>query len=276
MLHTPLLADLATDLPQAVRLQRLVAHLRDRFHCGAVALLQLEEDHLRPVAVEGLVREALGRRFAVSQHPRLAAILARTDVTWFHHDSTLPDPYDGLLDTLVGRLAPRGEIVLAGFYSKPLSFLFPPAFMREATLRIAAQWKKHDLLAVTTLVESGALSLEGLITHTFDPGRAREAYERRVFVIGATGTIGQATVRALLRQGHEVVCFVRPRAGVGGQLSLGDSKKLLRGATVRVGNVCDSASLAADGFCGERFDVLLSCLASRTGTPKDAWAIDHR
>ena len=57
--HRPLLADLATDLPQAVRLQRLVDHLRTRFHCGAVALLQLEEDHLRPVAVEGLVRDAL-------------------------------------------------------------------------------------------------------------------------------------------------------------------------------------------------------------------------
>ena len=75
--HSPLLADLATDLPQAVRLQRLADHLRTRFHCGAVALLQLEEGHLRPLAVEGLVREALGRRFAVSQHPRLAAILAR-------------------------------------------------------------------------------------------------------------------------------------------------------------------------------------------------------
>ena len=57
---SPLLADLATDLPQAVRLQRLADHLRTRFHCGAVALLQLEEDHLRPVAVVGLVREALG------------------------------------------------------------------------------------------------------------------------------------------------------------------------------------------------------------------------
>lgn len=99
---------------------------------------------------------------------------------------------------------------------------------------------------------------------------------RRVFVIGATGTIGQATVRALLRQGHEVVCFVRPRAGVGGRLSSPDSQKLLQGATVRVGDVVDSASLANDGFRGERFDVLLSCLASRTGTPKDAWAIDHR
>ena len=100
--------------------------------------------------------------------------------------------------------------------------------------------------------------------------------QRRVFVIGATGTIGQATVRALLRRGHEVVCFVRPRAGVGGRMSPEDSATLFRVATVRVGDVCDAASLARDGFCGERFDVLLSCLASRTGTPKDAWAIDHR
>lgn len=99
---------------------------------------------------------------------------------------------------------------------------------------------------------------------------------RRVFVIGATGTIGQATVRALLRQGHEVVCFVRPRAGVGGRLSTQDTQRLLQGATVRVGDVGDSVSLANDGFRGERFDVLVSCLASRTGTPKDAWAIDHR
>ncbi len=103
---TALLADLATDLPQAIRLQRLMDYLRARFDCGAVALLQLEEEHLRPVAVVGLVPEALGRRFAISQHPRLAAILARREVTSFDHDSTLPDPYDGLLDSLVGEPLP--------------------------------------------------------------------------------------------------------------------------------------------------------------------------
>ncbi len=99
---------------------------------------------------------------------------------------------------------------------------------------------------------------------------------RRVFVLGATGTIGRATVRALLRRGHEVVCLVRPRAGVGGTLMPGDAERLLPGATVRVGNATDPASLARDGFCGERFDALVSCLASRTGAPRDAWAIDHR
>ncbi len=55
--------------------------------------------------------------------------------------------------------------MLAGFYSEPLSFSFPPAFMREARIRVAAEWQRGDLLAVMALVESGALSLDGLITH---------------------------------------------------------------------------------------------------------------
>jgi divinyl chlorophyllide a 8-vinyl-reductase len=99
---------------------------------------------------------------------------------------------------------------------------------------------------------------------------------QRVFVLGATGTIGRATVRALVRRGHEVVCFVRPRAGVGGTLAPEASVRLLPGATLRFGEVSDAASLARDGFCGERFDAIVSCLASRTGAPRDAWAIDHQ
>lgn len=104
----------------------------------------------------------------------------------------------------------------------------------------------------------------------------RSPQPRRVFVLGGTGTIGRATVRALVQRGHEVVCFVRPHAGVGAALASGDSVRLLAGASVRFGDVRDPASLAQDGFQGERFDVLVSCLASRTGAPKDAWAIDHQ
>jgi len=99
---------------------------------------------------------------------------------------------------------------------------------------------------------------------------------QRVFCIGATGTIGRATVRALVRHGHEVVCFVRPRAGVGGRLSPADSARLFPGATVRVGDVTSAASLSRDGFQDEHFDAVVSCMASRTGTPRDAWAIDHQ
>ena len=81
-----------------------------------------------------------------------------------------------LLDTLIGKLSPGGEIVLAGFYSEPLSFAFPPAFMREARLRVAAEWKDHDLTAVRDLIESGALSLNGLITHREPATAAGNAY----------------------------------------------------------------------------------------------------
>jgi 3-hydroxyethyl bacteriochlorophyllide a dehydrogenase len=81
-----------------------------------------------------------------------------------------------LLDTLISRLAPGGEIVLAGFYAAPLSFAFPPAFMREARIRIAAEWKPADLAAVTALVADGRLSLDGLITHRCAASEAESAY----------------------------------------------------------------------------------------------------
>lgn len=82
----------------------------------------------------------------------------------------------GLLDTLIGRLAPSGEIVLAGFYSEPLSFAFAPAFMREARIRVAAQWQPSDLAATRALIDSGKLSLDGLITHRHDAVAAPDAY----------------------------------------------------------------------------------------------------
>ncbi|MFO1323590.1 MAG: chlorophyll synthesis pathway protein BchC [Burkholderiales bacterium] len=81
-----------------------------------------------------------------------------------------------LLDSLIPRLAPGGEIVLAGFYTDALSFAFAPAFMREARIRIAAQWQPADLVAVKALAESGRLSLAGLITHREDATAAPAAY----------------------------------------------------------------------------------------------------
>jgi 3-hydroxyethyl bacteriochlorophyllide a dehydrogenase len=81
-----------------------------------------------------------------------------------------------ILDTLIKRLAPGGEIVLAGFYSEPLSFNFAPAFMREAHIRAAAEWQRPDLLAVKELVDTGRLTLDGLITHHATAVQAAAAY----------------------------------------------------------------------------------------------------
>ena len=81
-----------------------------------------------------------------------------------------------LLGDLIARLARGGEVVLAGFYAEPLTFAFPPAFMREARLRVAAEWTPDDLLATRLLIESGALSLDGLITHRSPAHEAPAAY----------------------------------------------------------------------------------------------------
>ena len=82
-----------------------------------------------------------------------------------------------ILDKAIARQAAGGEVVLAGFYKQSLSFAFAPAFMRETRIRIAAQWQKAYLLAVSALAHSGKLSLSGLITHTEQSAKAADAYE---------------------------------------------------------------------------------------------------
>lgn len=152
MMEDALLADLVTELPNAVRLQRLVHTLHQRFRCGAVVLLRLDDGTLRPLAAVGLAREALGRRFVVDQHPRLAAILSQREPTWFEPDSRLPDPYDGLLDERVGEPLPV-----------------------------------HDCMGVSLYVEGklwGALTLDALHAGTFNDA-ARQALQRYTLVIEA-------------------------------------------------------------------------------------------
>lgn len=82
-----------------------------------------------------------------------------------------------LLNDWIGRIAKGGEIVLAGFYTAPLQFAFPPAFMKEARLRISAEWAPDDMIATRALVESGVLHLADLITHEQPAESAATAYE---------------------------------------------------------------------------------------------------
>ncbi|WP_242649876.1 chlorophyll synthesis pathway protein BchC [Yoonia litorea] len=82
-----------------------------------------------------------------------------------------------LLNDWIGRIAKGGEIVLAGFYTAPLQFAFPPAFMKEARFRISSEWAADDMSATKALVESGALELADLITHQQSAEAADKAYQ---------------------------------------------------------------------------------------------------
>ncbi|WP_438863299.1 nitric oxide reductase transcriptional regulator NorR [Neptunicella sp.] len=116
MLKESLIADLVTDLPAAIRLQRLVSTLANYFGCGAVGLLKLEHEVLKPVAMYGLASEAQGRRFIVAQHPRLTTILASRNPVRFDPDSELPDPYDGLLLDQPGEALPVHDCMGISIY----------------------------------------------------------------------------------------------------------------------------------------------------------------
>ncbi len=84
----------------------------------------------------------------------------------------------GILDQLIQHVSPAGEIVLAGFYSGRVDFAFPPAFMKEARMRVAAEWKPADMEAVLALLDQGRLSLSDLVTHEAECTDAARAYDQ--------------------------------------------------------------------------------------------------
>ena len=143
MLQQSLLADLVTDVPAPVRLQNLVKTLRQHFHCGAVVLLKRDSDALRPIAMHGLVDEALGRRFVVAEHPRLATLLASRNPVLFEPSSSLPDPYDGLLSDQPGDALPVHDCMGISLYIEgqcwgvlTLDALQPGTFNDQSTIEL--------------------------------------------------------------------------------------------------------------------------------------------
>jgi len=96
--------DLTKDLSAQDRYQRLLGAVRRVLPCDASALLKYEKDMLIPVAVDGLAKDTLGRRFDPSKHPRFQHILSSPHPVRFPVDSNLPDPYDGLVLGHEGKL----------------------------------------------------------------------------------------------------------------------------------------------------------------------------
>lgn len=103
------------------------------------------------------------------------------------------------------------------------------------------------------------------------PSRSpRSPQARRVLLLGASGTIGQATLKQLLAAGHEVVCLVRHQSG---PLSRAGAQGPV--VPLRAVDLGDPGSIASQGIRQESFDAVVSCMASRTGEPRDAWGVDH-
>jgi anaerobic nitric oxide reductase transcription regulator len=96
--------DLSSSLINKDRFERLLTTVRRTISCDAVVLLSRQGNRLKPLALQGLSPDILGRRFEINQHPRFQTICSSKHPVRFESDSPLPDPYDGLLLTMEGDL----------------------------------------------------------------------------------------------------------------------------------------------------------------------------
>lgn len=81
-----------------------------------------------------------------------------------------------MVDVAISRLAKNGRMVLAGFYAGRVEFAFPPAFIREIEIVVAAEWQRTDLDAAVNAIADDANLIKGLVTHRYDAADAEAAY----------------------------------------------------------------------------------------------------
>ena len=172
----PLVDDLSRELPDSERYRRLLEAMRALLPCDAVALLRLDGDWLLPLAVNGLSRDTLGRRFKIDEHPRFGLLLDAGGPLRIAADSALPDPYDGLVEGFHGQLEVHdcmGCPVQVG--EKPWGLLTLDALASERLSRINLQ----DLQAFASLAAatvSVAQRIEGLSLRAEDERRRADIF----------------------------------------------------------------------------------------------------
>lgn len=108
------LSQLAINLNQEAsckdRFRRMLSLLRDLLECDASALMIFKDQQFIPLAMCGLAEDVVGRHFCIAEHPRLKAIALADDIVRFPANSTLPDPFDGLIPNDTGKLYIHGCI----------------------------------------------------------------------------------------------------------------------------------------------------------------------
>jgi anaerobic nitric oxide reductase transcription regulator len=224
----PIALDMSASLPSADRAQRLVDAVMRALPADAAVLLRADGSDLVPLAARGVSPDVLGRRFSRDAHPRLDIICRSKSPTFFPSDSSLPDPYDGLIGGLTGHkvhscaglpLVVEGELVGAltvdalepgAFDGIDESFLAHLGALAAAALRTAAliqaleQRSRRERTVVREMVKEALDSQGGLLIGRSDRmARLRREIELvarsefPVLVTGETGVGKELVVRML-------------------------------------------------------------------------------
>ena len=117
---TDMTIGLASGNSDQDRFNHLIDVIRKAIHCDSVALLSLHGDTLNPIAIQGLTRDTLGRRFKIDDHPRFVEICRSKTAVKFDDHCDLPDPFDNLLVDHEGDLPMHSCMGLPLIYSEKL------------------------------------------------------------------------------------------------------------------------------------------------------------
>jgi anaerobic nitric oxide reductase transcription regulator len=219
---TPLVADLAQDLPERERFRRLLAALRAVLPADAAALLRLEGEWLRPVAIDGLVPDALGRRFRIAEHPRFAQLLAAGQAMRFAPDSPLPDPYDGLVAQGHGPLEVHdcmGCVLQTGGLAwglLTLDALEPDRFADDNALELLQAFS--NLAAATVATAERVQQLSQAARSATAPAPRSPGADRSRQILGTSPAIRQLQSSIALVAASDLCVLITGETGTGKEL----------------------------------------------------------
>lgn len=160
------------------------------------------------------------------------------------------------------------------FKRKTILFLSLPFFASSFS-------PAHNFGPRKTLTFHQTNSLSNLVTTSFNS--ARDKIEKTnvgtgkiVIIAGATGYIGKAAVRESVRQGYNTIALVRDRSKADNFDLFFEGAKVIQCDVQNADALTKTMVEIKEAHGNKDIEAIISCLASRSGVKKDAYAIDYQ
>ncbi|SFD33238.1 nitric oxide reductase transcriptional regulator NorR [Pseudoalteromonas denitrificans] len=216
--------DLAKSLTSEHRFDRLLDTVRKTIQCDAVALLSYHQDVLKPLALQGLSRDTLGRRFIINEHPRFEQLCLSTIPIRFAADSPLPDPYDGLLIDKEGDLPVHSCMGLPLYFDNKLLGLLTIDSLTPHLFENIPNRTLEMISAIAAATLNTALMIDQLESQAIHSQKVVAELTEEALMRDGGELIGQSNIMQKLKQELDIVAasdfniLIYGETGVGKEL----------------------------------------------------------